>query len=71
MNFNDFSSLLAVSPTAAIMLYMWMNRRPEKEDRSDPVKELTAEISSVRSEIVGVRERLVRIETRLDLKDKE
>jgi len=53
----------AVGPTAAILIFMWINSRP-KEKASDPIKELTEALSSI-------RERLVRIETRLDLRDKE
>lgn len=53
-----------IGPTAAILLYLALQNRGKPVEKSDPIKELTDALASI-------RERLVRIETRMDIKDRE
>lgn len=53
----------AIGPTAAILLYLVVQNRG-RPDKCDPIRELT-------DALAAIRERLVRIETLMGVKDKE
>lgn len=65
MTIGDVSGLMgAIGPTAAVLLFMWANSRPKGEAKPDPAKDMAEALASI-------RERLVRIETLMGVKDKE
>jgi len=65
---GDLPALLATfGPVGGAAIWMYMMTRG-REVRADPAAALTEELRAIRKELVEMRERMVRVETKLESK---
>jgi hypothetical protein len=52
----DFAQLVGtVGPTAAVLMFMWINRAPNaKEKKEDPVAALADKLNSIENRVIDV-----------------
>ena len=69
----DFATLAGtLGPTAAVLLYMWMNRQPTARDKAeDPVAKLAEKLNSIESHVIAIENRVIDMQAEIKvLKDR-